>query len=1311
MKRVFYTYNSPCHFQDSNHVNQKLLSSFCKSFLSIFSGFIFSFLVLASCSIGLGPAVDTRGPSVEIKGPLARQNVTDKFDITGTVFDDTDIQILTVTCAGNEWKNEGGKWFVKLAGEETWQEYPDSEWKIQSNGKTVEWKISNIDLSSKDAGDYDIVVSSIDASGNTSGDSRKTRTVVVDKSAPIVMISSPVCKNEVSFFTGLADYKDITKIGNFVTNNFTIAGTTTDDNTIRYVDIYLVDKDSTDTSDSSKIYFQQRLYQDENYKTSDNAPTKSKMLDSLRAWETEVVINEWSTLDSKYSSGGKNVFKVLTKTSDISGNPSNIKDHGYICLWKDADNPWLSLNLGSSSSPLSVSTGSKFLGNAYDDTSISKVYVTIKKGNAEGAIIEGYDKKEVYSGTEENNVFFNFDAPIDCETYYVYIETNDDVGNTANLGGFIKVEDKTYPSIEIKHEVGNEEKSSGETLFGDSEGNFSFSIIAKDDTQVKSLKIAYMINQESIVSYMNKDYGKGTATTGWGKTGSVSTDLKDGKVLALSCKESGEITENGIKKKKYTVSYPINLFTDLGIDGSDEHRHSNQSFVFRVEDGNGNAITKDYNILGDIEAPEIKFEKIVYTKTGTSKEYKTGDLLPAFQTGDEIVVHGYIKDNAIDNWTWTKIKEKSVIDLFTLTCNEIEVIPSIGEKITSGVYAGYYKWTARKENPKGSSLVYKATLRDLNGNETISNFAFLVDTQTLKLEYIYTPVADGCYNTTADVPIHIKFNKMLKCKHGNSGATTIGTNNGAKYIMEEVPNTGLREFIFKSSGNSDSDVDSLNLINNSNFKTNGWTITDLNNTNETTEVEKLIKNALETGSGINLKDKKKITIIKTPLAIIEDGIKLTESGDVTTVELTYNRNVSKGNGDITITQQNVLNVPPVLSETDYKKYSAIQSYYELTTNGASSSFVADLTPKYVLKYEYNAKRSDGDELLNKYKSTNQHILKQNVKTNKVTINGAKVTIKLGKLPVKGAEYLIEIPEGFVQDAKGGSAFLGAAKSQIATSSGIETPIIRIQNSDATISAQGAGFVATQPLTAKFKVDCETPEVTLNSSYSLEEYGERRFRNDLFQAKPTPTKKNENNLGSNEITIGNDINFDKGLVYKITATASKNGKNEKGYALAQRTTIRISNTNFNYRSGNMNHSSENWPEVDINSKKIGLFLRGGDNLTGGNTTPGLPTSWDPKEYDKALLFTEEGSNLYIVSWKITNNLYFLPLVGQMDEQTYSGDVYKGPKYTCNAQNGFITVYSNFYAEPGSYTVVENTNCGDNQNIQFEVRDAGKAQMVR
>ena len=132
-----------------------------------------------------------------------------------------------------------------------------------------------------------------------------------------------------------------------------------------------------------------------------------------------------------------------------------------------------------------------------------------------------------------------------------------------------------------------------------------------------------------------------------------------------------------------------------------------------------------------------------------------------------------------------------------------------------------------------------------------------------------------------------------------------------------------------------------------------------------------------------------------------------------------------------------------------------------------------------------------------------------------------------------------------------------------------------------------------------------------------------------------------------------------------------------------------------------------------SKNLGLFLRGGDNPTGGNTTPGFATSWSPKDLDKAILFTEDTTNdnyiFYIVSWKITKALYFMPLAGLMDPDTIKEDgKYQGPQYTCNAQNRWVSFYTGYPAQPGTYLEILNDQ---GNSVNFEVGDPGKAQKLR
>ena len=1308
-----------------------------------------SIFALASCEIGLGESVDIKGPVVTITSPSPRENVQGIFSVRGTAKDDTAVESLTVTCDNYTWKHTSAGWVVDDGSGSGFVPDADSTWIENPATKNVSWEVNNIDFSSKNAGDYEIIAFAVDTSGNTSGDSRKTRTVVVDKTAPDVKVSSPLTKNDGTYFESISEYTDITVVSNFVTGDFTIAGSTTDENTIKYIDVYVKSTDDTQT------YFECRLAQDVNNIPGDYTPTQYKIIDSLRAWEVEVKLEDCSlkTLD-----GNKHVLKIVTKAEDTSGN-SGTKSHGNFCLWKNAAKPWIEVNLGTSYSPLSVYAGSKILGNAYDDTAVSKVYATVKTNS--GAIVGDYNKKEIYSGTDENNVFFNLEVPQDCEKYYLAFETEDIHGNKSDeKSGYIKVEDKTFPYVEIKHKVGNLEKSNSETLFGDEKGDFTFVLNATDDTNVTSLKVAYMTSDIAIVNYSNKDYA------GWTTVGTQTSDLKSGKILEINLEENG--IDPSTQRKKYKAELPVNIFTDLGIDGSEGKRLSNQTFVFRVQDGNGNAITKDYTILGDIEAPSIEFTNIVYgsetfTQNKDGKPVSGGETfnngIPAFTSDSSITVNGRISDDAINAWGLVTVKEKwnssKNGELFKLECNGIEIEPTID---TSNPVTGngkkWFKFSATVANTaagtslKGSSLVYKALLKDYNNNQMTQTYAFLVDTQTLKVEYIYTSLADGCYGDTdangdVVIPIKIRFNKSLKFTPGAS-MPQIRLNNDTEadkkyYSMSSVSDSGDREFVFNYTvKDGGTDIDRLNV---KEFNLNGGKISD-SNSEVTSEAVALIQSAVGSGSSINLANKKNITIIKTLPAITNVDVTPDDDYTKTTVTITYSKAVKKGSGDITITQKSVTKVPPVLSETEYKilasKKPAIADYYEYTTNGASSSFAADLTPKYVLKYEYDANDANDPTLVELYKQTNNHILTQNIKSNKVTINtaaGSKVvTVILDKLPCIGAEYDISIPGGFVVDNAGGSSFpaakydntVGGYSSYIfsTTALPLEKPVIRIKKDDTTVAAVTGGFTSTQPMTASVKIDCETPDVDLKYSYDCLLVSEKNYEFSEsggrvgFSTNPTPTKDSslskESTVYSDKFDIGTANR--NGLTYKITATATKNSKTTTAYELAQRTTIQINNSSNKLAlrtESNLANEYTNWPGNTItggslNSKKLGLFLRGGDNPTGGNTTAGLATSWSPSDLDKAILFTEEGSDFYIVSWKITKNLYFMPLAGLMDDDTIKNGKYQGPKYTCNAQNRWIGTYTSYPAEPGSYLVVKN----DQQfNVSFEVKDPGKAKMVR
>lgn len=1269
---------------------------------NIFNGLIctvsaVAFSLLASCSIGLGEAVDTKGPAVTISSPEPRETVQTKFNISGTVADDYSINSLIVRIQKNEWqegdcfewKNTKGVWQYKARGTSEYVAFAEGVWQQKNGNKNATWAVNNIDFSSMTGGSYEIVVIGSDDAGNDSADSKKTRTVIVDDMPPAITITSPAVKDDITVFSEIEEYRDITKISTFTTGDFTVSGIAKDENTIVYIDLYIKNEDST------KDYFVKRLVSDTDYAEGKDYI----MVDTLRAWDVDVKLKDCDLgkLDSK-----KHMLKIVTESCDISKN-TTVTTQGVFCLWKEADTPWISLNLGTSDKPLSVYAGSSLMGNAYDDTAVDQVTVTIKENGPGGSTVSGYSAKEIFKAKEgdaENNVFFSFSVPENVNVYYVEINEKDNKGNSAlPYTGYIEVVDKTYPSVEIKHFVGGAEKQVGQTLFGDASGNFELKFIAKDDTKVSSLKVAYITNQEHVVTYADKDSDK------WNETGSLS-ELKNGKVFEFrNPEQTGSVNDAGIDRKVYDMVLPLNLFTDLGIDG-DARKLNNQTFVIRTEDEYHNAITKEYTVLGDINSPVVEFKEIVYNgKTITDQN----DLLDAFVGDCSVTVYGKIGDDSYEAW-----KDKGKLG-FELKANEINLAYSLKDDGT------FEATTTSREILKGASLSFKATVTDWAGNSAIGNYSFVVDTSKPRAEYIYAKQTDGCYGVGKEIDIRLRFNKPLKLT--GASAPTITLNNNAIVTMDtntaNFPNLygdGEREYSFKYTIGSDEsyETDRLTVAENG-FNLNGCTIADGKITQE------MVNELTASGSGANLGDRKTISI--SILKPIVEEIAFEESTGVLSIK--YSKKVKKNKGSITITQKDVTKVPPVLSESEYRllvaKAPGLKAFYESGTNGATGnagSYMADTTPKYILKYD----RSITDtEVLAEYKKTGNHILSAEIGSNKVefTVDGegkksiVKVNFGANPLPCKGAGYDVEVPEGVViEDVAVGTGLKSASGSKEIDASGIETPVIRIKKTRATIT----NYVSFQPLTTEFKVDCATPGSS--ETYSVQRYKRESYEITGETSPASAPRVSKSSQGISPVTDSLSLgdNTISGMEYEITATATKNGNAATGKEIAFRTIVRINGIKAKLGEEKMRKTyGERWVPADGG---IGLFIRGGNNISGPNSIEGYPTSWDstdctqPTGAKTILMKNIDGTNdYYMATWAITGDYYFRFLAGLMDNDTNtdSDGIGKGPKYGIYSQNAWVPGTNSHPVHAGGMVTVRN----DSSGCDFDIEATGgiKAQKYR
>ena len=1280
-----------------------------------------SVLFFSACRTGVDDSVDLKGPTVTIISPEARENVGEKFEIRCIVTDDFAVGLVTVELDGNTWQHKGSAWQYKPKDGNNFVPYDKAEW-IAENKKKVEFCIK--DATIEGSGTFTIKVTAIDESGNSSEESTKSRDVIIDKDAPEITLSAPYVAQEPETFKSISDYKDITKITQFLTGDFTISGKTSEENGIQSIEVRI-----TEYGGENEL-FTKRIVQDQAYKTSEN----DIVVDSLRSWEIPVRLAECAPLaklDEK-----QHILSISTSACDTAGNESGWTRQGYACMWKEANTPWIDIILGTdASSPKYVYSGSSLLGNAYDDTAIKSVNVTIKK---DGKVYGDFDKKQIYSASkdaeEENNVYFELPLPADSDDYSVEITATDNKGNVSETKkGYIKVVDKNFPSIEISHNA-----ESGK-LFFDQSGNFTLKITSQDDTKVASVKMAYIKDLADIVNYSNSNY------TEWNTVSTSLNDLVNGKVLSITPKDTGKTTTDNVPRKIYENEVKINIFDHLKIDGNSREL-TNQSFVFRVEDADGNALTSTYAIQGDIEAPKIEFTKIEYYSYegagGHVGDFKAedGKTLPSFGEKTYVIVHGKISDNSTDI-----LKDYEKYLALKLTANNIEIKPVVNKD--NGTF------TATAKNLSGASLVFEGTLTDWGGNLQIGKYSFLVDSQTPRVEYISAVNNDGYYAVGETINIFIRFNKKLEFDKNTT--TSITLNNGATILYDEditkqliaEKKIGDNDILFQYQITSNSpEIGTLNVT--------AATIGDVTYSGSSVKADIInsIWEIIKTPEfGKNLGQMKNIGIIIGNPTV--EGYSFNAKHD--TLTITYSKNVAKGSGSVTVTQNNVSKAPAVLTETDGRTLFAqasnegynLEKYYELTTNGADNKFKADLTSKYVLEYGTN---SDDKGLVDAYIATGRHKLTQDVRAQDVSINGNKVTVKFSSpLPCKGATYEIDIPAGFVQDENGGTKFTSEAKKYTDYEyPGVEEPVIRINRTATTVQKQDATgkkqYVATQPLSTTFKIDCETEDVDLIYRYDRYTTTPNIITGQGTDIAPGRTgsktsKDNSNSLEdtiykNEEIKIG-DTYYNIGLEYDITVTPRKNNvlvTTATAYAVAYRTTIEITNVtlptgerNVDQRSKPDNQNNWNYPYGENSNivteksynKNCGLFIRGGDVLVGSNITQGLPTDWDINHPDKVALMTISkesrndenwGDDYYFTTWAIPKDYYFGFIAGLMDADTENN---QGPYCGISPQNSWVSYNRLFPAPPGGYIKIDNNHLVSNKGYEwgsfiFELETKGK-----
>lgn len=423
----------------------------------------------------------------------------------------------------------------------------------------------------------------------------------------------------------------------------------------------------------------------------------------------------------------------------------------------------------------------------------------------------------------------------------------------------------------------------------------------------------------------------------------------------------------------------------------------------------------------------------------------------------------------------------------------------------------------------------------------------------------------------------------------------------------------------------------------------------------------------------NFTDNKEIYVItqapKVNSAVFND--------DGTKCTITFSSKINKNFGNITFTQSKTgYRAPVVLTEAKYNSLkTATKAYYDEGTNGANASGVSDLTKKYILKYDYEDTNSG---LVSQFTSTKQEnalVLNVPLYSKVVTIKDNVMEIDISsayKLPVKGASYTITIPAALINDD---ISQTNAEASFEQTLPGCEEPVIRINKSKETIS----GTNVTQPLTVNVKMSCQTPGSEVYYVDGSKRYQEKNVI--------TYLDKGYDNSGMPAQPADPNSNGTK-YVSEITGVGSQVIENGNKVPVGNKEGVKV----FYRAKGKVTSGSKTWWSNDYYetayktvitatfnpSQYDYLWLRGGDSVNGGVSTPKFPFSWNTSEYSNVRAMKKIGNNdWYWVTWNISTTAYIGFLSGDMPGDASTN----GPKNWCWATQAFVGYKANTPIYPG------------------------------
>jgi len=1235
-------------------------------------------LTFFSCddSVALGEKLNLDPPVVTIIDPPFMKNVEGQLKVTGTATDNEEIVSLSVTVERvsktgiawkKDWHSDRGLWQGDNNDLATWTE-------LGRKG-LISWSIT-VDLTGAPDGEYAITAGAVNNVNNAGA--LVERRVIIDNEPPVVKIITPELDPDTSKFAGYG-LGDPTVLNHLHNQKIKIQYEVDDSFSIATLMFQLVDN----TGDT--VYY--------------NAG--GDLVNEL-GWNGTTSIEDSQIFDAGVPiTTGKYEMQLVSTATDVAGN-SKTDYHGWLVYWPESDNPWTQgVGTDDENHPeyFEVYPGMDVQGQAYDDDGVKQVSLQIfRKISNVWEPIDDYANPlmkpniPLAEGASPSTFFaWSFTAPKECDAYKIVLGVMDIYDTSVETVRYFYVKDTSGPSVTV------DSPSTNFTLFGSSSGAVTILGKAEDGsgTGPAGLKMVWLKNPSSQAYQSSEDP---LWNSSWPAAGTPTDDGSAGNMrwsIPL-----GTAIQNPNNNRMYKdFSQSINIFSDLGISATSPLNA--QTFILRVESTGNKAATFSYTFMGDVVPPTLEIKTITVVSSGGTKVYEIrgsdlfkisgpnanpnlATVMDKLNVNDTISLTGTWGDDSHlpTNWGTDTLRMRP----FTVTWN--------GESVPSASLSTGGTWTTGNltlnsaQIAKGGGRIV-ANVSDWGDNATEATFSARVGNDIPLLNSISSSVSPGTYKTGDQIPIIFNLREAVSL----SGSTVTLTLNTGRTVNATVSGTTLVFNYTVQAGDGDPakqlEITNLAVTGSNALVTELKTQWDNESWGGTTGNKKLSNYVPFT--------------IDTTTPTLSSAIL---SPDGQTLTLNFSKAIYKGVGNLKLTQVTTTALPylapAVMTKEEYLRYGGatdLGNYYTVGTNGTSNNGTPELTEKYILNYD---SETNNTTLTNLLKGKGADGVTVPVVSSAVTISGSTLTVNLSPtygyiLPVKGVSYTLSLDQNFVQDSLNNP--FPTTNYAYATSfayAGVNQPYIRVQKDRGSISGINNPIAAVQPTNANVKIDCQTPGATItygtntNPSAQYTTYTYPRVDGNIPPVTitmPTAgTSYNRGTLSSQALTgrttisllspteAGDKNGYRCGII--ATATAPSGGTTATAYEKAVRSVVEFEN--FAGVNNVSNNGNNNLTYKTPSGRTLQLWLRGGDNRSGDNSTPGFPLSWKGASGIQLLTKNTNNNDWYWRTWEVNANAYLHFIAGTTSTAAQAAN---GPHEWTWSKNAWTFMYEAFQLHPG------------------------------